>query len=45
VGAVSDYSRIFKTSQEMYRETGVLKGAASDPEASVNRKLVASVSK
>jgi len=44
-GAASDYSRIFKTSQEMYRETGVLKGAASDPEASVNRKLVASVSK
>ena len=44
-GAASDYSRIFKTSQEMYRETGVLKGAASDPEASVNRKLVASVGK
>ena len=44
-GAAADYSRIFKTSQEMYRETGVLKGVASDPEASVNRKLVASVSK
>ncbi len=40
-GAASDYSRIFKGAQEMYRETGVLKGAASEPESSVDRKVVA----
>ncbi len=39
-GAASDYIRIFKSAQEMYRETGVLKGAASDPESSVERKVV-----
>jgi len=42
-GAASDYARIFKGAQEMYRETGVLKGAASDPESSVDRKVVASL--
>jgi len=42
-GAASDYDNIFKMAQEMYREAGVLKGAASDPEASVDRKLVGSV--
>jgi len=41
--SASDYARIFKTAQQMYRETGVLKGAASDPEASVDRKLVNSL--
>jgi NitT/TauT family transport system substrate-binding protein len=41
--ASSDYSRIFKGAQEMYRETGVLKGPASDPEASVDRKAVTSL--
>jgi NitT/TauT family transport system substrate-binding protein len=40
-GAASDYTRIFKGAQEMYRETGVLKGAAADPESSVDRKVVA----
>ncbi|MBZ5671905.1 MAG: ABC transporter substrate-binding protein [Acidobacteriia bacterium] len=42
-GGASDYARIFKTAQDMYREEGVLKGAASDPEASVDRKLVTSI--
>jgi len=42
-GAASDYSNIFKMAQEMYREAGVLKGAASDPEASVDRKLVGTI--
>jgi NitT/TauT family transport system substrate-binding protein len=42
-GAASDYDNIFKMAQEMYREAGVLKGAASDPEASVDRKLVGSI--
>jgi NitT/TauT family transport system substrate-binding protein len=42
-GAASDYIRIFKTAQDMYREEGVLKGAPSDPEASVDRKLVGSI--
>jgi len=42
-GGPSDYARIFKTAQEMYREAGVLKGAASDPEGSVDRKIVAAV--
>jgi NitT/TauT family transport system substrate-binding protein len=42
-GTPSDYTRIFKTAQDMYREDGVLKGAPSDPEASVDRKLVNSV--
>ncbi|MGD1102877.1 MAG: hypothetical protein ABSA59_12500, partial [Terriglobia bacterium] len=44
-GAASDYARIFKTAQEMYREEGVLKGAASDPEGSVNRNLVTSIAR
>jgi len=42
-GATSDYSRIFKAAQQMYQETGVLKGASADPEASVDRKVVASL--
>ena len=42
-GSGSDYARIFKTAQEMYRETGVLKGSASDPESSVDRKVVSSL--
>lgn len=42
-GSASDYTRIFKTSQEMYRETDVLKSAPSDPESSVDRKIVASL--
>ncbi len=42
-GAASDYARIFKMAQEMYREAGVLKGAASDPEGSVEWKLVTSL--
>jgi NitT/TauT family transport system substrate-binding protein len=42
-GAASDYSRILRTSQQMYREAGVLKGAGSDPEGSVDRKVVASL--
>ncbi len=41
-GAASDYARIFKAAQDMYHETGVLKGAPADPEASVDRKVVAS---
>jgi len=44
-GAPSDYVRIFKTAQEMYREEGVLKGAASNPEDSVDRKLVSAIAK
>ena len=40
-GGDSDYARIFKGAQQMYRETGVLKGSASDPDASVDRKVVA----
>jgi len=39
-GGDSDYARIFKGAQQMYRETGVLKGAASDPESSVDRKVI-----
>jgi NitT/TauT family transport system substrate-binding protein len=39
----SDYDRIFKGAQEMYRETGVLKGPALDPVVSVDRKVVASL--
>jgi NitT/TauT family transport system substrate-binding protein len=39
-GAASDYARIFKTAQDMYREEGVLKGAGSDPEASIDRSLI-----
>ena len=42
-GGASDYARIFKTAQDMYREEGVLKGVASDPEASVNRNVVTSI--
>jgi ABC-type nitrate/sulfonate/bicarbonate transport system substrate-binding protein len=42
-GAASDYSRIFKAAQQMYQETGVLKGAPADPEASVDRKVVTSL--
>jgi len=42
-GAASDYSRIFKSAQQMYEETGVLKGAPADPESSVDRKVVASL--
>ncbi len=42
-GAASDYDNIFKMAQDMYREAGVLKGAASDPEASVDRKLVGTI--
>jgi len=42
-GSASDYARIFKASQELYRETGVLKGARSDPEGSVDRKVVDSL--
>ena len=37
----SDYDRIVKGAQEMYREAGVLKGPALDPEGSVDRKIVA----
>jgi NitT/TauT family transport system substrate-binding protein len=44
-GAPSDYVRIFKSAQDMYREEGVLKGAASNPEDSVDRKLVAAIAK
>ena len=44
-GPVSDYARIFKSAQDMYRDEGVLKGTASDPEASVDRKLVAAIVK
>jgi NitT/TauT family transport system substrate-binding protein len=44
-GAASDYARIFKTAQEMYREEGVLKGAASNPEDSMNRNLITSIAK
>jgi NitT/TauT family transport system substrate-binding protein len=44
-GVGSDYGRIFKSAQEMYREEGVLKGAPSDPENSVDRKLVTSIAK
>jgi NitT/TauT family transport system substrate-binding protein len=44
-GETSDYANIFKMAQEMYRETGVLKGAASDPEGSVDRKLIGAVVK
>ena len=42
-GAASDYVNIFKMAQEMYREAGVLKGAASGPEGSVDRKLVGAI--
>ena len=42
-GAGSDYVRIFKGAQEMYRETGVLKTPPSDPEGSVDRKIVRSL--
>ena len=44
-GAPSDYVRIFKSAQEMYRDEGVLKGAASNPEDSVDRKLVSAIAK
>lgn len=44
-GAASDYDNIFKMAQEMYREAGVLKGAASDPEGSVDRKLTGAIGK
>jgi NitT/TauT family transport system substrate-binding protein len=44
-GAPSDYVRIFRTAQDMYREEGVLKGAASNPEDSVDRKLVSAIAK
>ena len=40
-GAPSDYGRIFRAAQQMYQETGVLKGAPADPESSVDRKVVA----
>ena len=33
--------RIFRAAQQMYQETGVLKGAPADPESSVDRKVVA----
>lgn len=36
----SDYTKIFKAAQEMYRETGVLRGAVADPESSLDRKVV-----
>jgi len=39
----SDYDRIVKGAQEMYREAGVLKGPALDPEGSVDRKIVGSL--
>ncbi len=42
-GAASDYGNITKLAEEMYREAGVLKGAASDPEGSVDRKLVGAI--
>ncbi len=42
-GMASEYAGIFKMAQEMYREAGVLKGAAADPESSVDRKLLASI--
>jgi NitT/TauT family transport system substrate-binding protein len=44
-GVPSDYVHIFETAQDMYREEGVLKGAASNPEDSVDRKLVSSIAK
>jgi NitT/TauT family transport system substrate-binding protein len=44
-GGASDYARIFKTAQEMYREEGVLKGAASDPANTVSMNLVTSIAK
>jgi len=44
-GAASDYARIFRAAQEMYRDEGILKGSLSDPEASVDRKLVNSIIK
>jgi NitT/TauT family transport system substrate-binding protein len=40
-GGNSDYVRIVKGAQEMYREAGVLKGPALDPEGSVDRKAIA----
>jgi len=42
-GGPSDYARIFKTAQEMYGETGVLKGVVSDPEGSVDWKIVGAI--
>ena len=42
-GGPSDYARIFKTAQQMYREAGILKGPASDHEGSVDRKAVAAM--
>jgi NitT/TauT family transport system substrate-binding protein len=39
-GGVSDYARIFKAAQEMYHETGALKGAPADPESSVDQRVV-----
>jgi NitT/TauT family transport system substrate-binding protein len=44
-GSASDYVSVFKMAQEMYREAGVLKGPASDPEGSVDRKLVGAIAK
>jgi len=44
-GTSSDYAGIFKMAQQMYHELGVLRGAASDPEGSVDRKIVASIKK
>jgi NitT/TauT family transport system substrate-binding protein len=42
-GGPSDYARIFKMAQQMYREADVLHGAPSDPEASVDSKVLASI--
>ena len=42
-GTSSDYAGIFKMAQQMYQELGVLRSAASDPESSVDRKILASI--
>src|SRR5207249_6861031 len=39
-GVSSDYAGIFKMAQQMYQELGVLRSAASDPESSVDRKIL-----
>ena len=44
-GATSDYVRVFKSAQQMYHEAGVLKGAPSDPGASVDWKLITSIAR
>jgi NitT/TauT family transport system substrate-binding protein len=44
-GADSDYTRIFKLAQEMYRDAGVLKSAGSNSQGSVDWKLVTAIAK